>query len=236
MLHELLSIVVTSFASLIILFLLSKLMGNKQISQLSMFDYIIGISFGSIAAEMATELDTPVYSVVAMIIYAFVAYFISVLTSRSLKARRIITGTPILLMDAGTIYRENMRKARLDLSDFLTLCRISGYFNPADIQTAILEENGTVSFLPKSEARPMIPRDTEKYPLQEHVCANVILDGTVLSKTLGVLGHDEAWLKQQLAQLGYSNPREIYLATLDSEGKLMAYPMTQNEKRFSMFG
>ena len=235
MLADLLTIAVASVASLILLFALCKLMGNKQISQLSMFDYIIGISIGSVAAEMATELETPLYPALAMVLYALAAFGISVLTSRSLSARKLFTGKPILLMDAGVIYRENMKKARFDLSDFLTLCRISGYFNIADIQTAILEDNGTVSFLPKSEARPVAPRDLERYPTQEHICANVILDGTPLPRSLAAMGRDLNWLEKQLTSLGYRSAQEVYLATLDSEGKFLAFPMTKEKRRFSPF-
>ncbi len=235
MVTDILTVVLTSVVSLAVLFALCKLMGNKQISQLSMFDYIIGISIGSIAAEMATELEAPLYPLAAMVLYALAAFGISILTSRSLTARKLFTGKPILLMDAGVIYRENMRKARFDLSDFLTLCRINGYFNVNDIQTAILEENGTVSILPKAETRPLTPRDVEKYPTQEHVCTNVILDGIPLYRSLTAMGRDENWLNKQLASCGYGNAREVYLATLDSEGKFSAYPMKKETRQFSPF-
>ncbi len=215
----------TSLASLLVLFLLCKLMGNKQISQLSMFDYIVGISIGSIAAEMATELEQPWYSALAMIIFGLFALLVSILTSKWLWLRRAMTGQPILLMDAGVILRENMKKARFDLSDFLTLCRIQGYFDISDIQTAIMEENGTVSFLPKADARPLEPRDAAIFPPQEYLRHNVILDGVVLTRTLSALGRDEKWLIEQLHVLGYHRFRDIYLATLAADGTVKAFPM-----------
>ena len=232
---DLLSVLLSAFVSLLLLFLLCKLMGNKQISQLSMFDYIIGISIGSIAAELATELENPLRPAIAMVVYALAAFFISVLTSRSIRARKLFTGKPILLMDKGVIYKKNMQKARLDLSDFLTLCRIQGYYNVSDLETAILEENGTISFLPKSDARPVQPRDLHVYPKQEFVQANVILDGVVLNRTLQALGHDEAWLREQLKTLGYKSPKQIFLAVCDDTGQLSAFPMKEAEKEFSPF-
>ena len=126
---DLLKVLGTSVASIVALFLLAKLMGNKQISQLSMFDYIVGITIGSIAAEMATDLESPLRSLLAMVVYGLLAFFISVLTSKSLRARRVITGRPILLMSDGKIYRDNLKRARLDLTEFLALCRVSGYFD-----------------------------------------------------------------------------------------------------------
>ncbi|MDO4571761.1 MAG: DUF421 domain-containing protein [Clostridia bacterium] len=232
---ELLTIILTSLFSLALLFVLCKLMGNKQISQLSMFDYIIGISIGSIAAELATELEAPLQPAIAMVVYALIAFGISMLTSRSVRARKIFVGHPILLMDNGLIYRGNMRQARMNLSDFLRLARIQGYHNIADVQTAILEENGTVSFLPKAEARPVQPRDLQNYPKQDTVMTNVILDGVVLERTLKGLGHNVNWLKNELKTLGFQNPREVYLAVCSEDGKLTAYPMKDEKQAFSPF-
>ena len=126
---DLLMVAGTSAASVVTLFILTKLMGNKQVSQLSMFDYIIGISIGSIAAEFATELENPERSLIALIIYALSAYIVSVVTGKSTKIRKIIIGRPLILFDKGKLYRKNFKKARLDLSDFLTHCRNQGFFD-----------------------------------------------------------------------------------------------------------
>ncbi|MEG1523433.1 MAG: DUF421 domain-containing protein [Clostridia bacterium] len=221
--------------SLAILFLLCKLMGNKQISQLSMFDYIIGISIGSIAAEMATELENPLYPALAMVLYALTAFCISIATSKWVALRKFMTGKPILLLDNGVIYRENMKRARFDLSDFLTLCRINGYFDLSDLQTAILEENGTVSFLPKACARPLIPRDISQFPQQHYVCVNVILDGILLPRTLASTGHCESWLIEQLHSLGYQSYQSIFLATITKDDRISVFPMTKESPLYSPF-
>lgn len=126
---ELLKIAALSFGSLIFLFILTKLMGNKEISQLSMFDYIIGITIGSIAAEMSTALESDfMQPVVAMAVYAVVSIIISILSYKSIKARRIISGTSLILLDNGELYRNNLKKAKLDLNEFLMLCRTSRIF------------------------------------------------------------------------------------------------------------
>ena len=106
---DLVQVAVTSLVSLAAMFLLTKLMGNKQVSQMNLFDYVIGITVGSIAAEMATELDTPENSLVAMVVYAVAAVCISLWTNKSLGALRIITGKPLILMAGGVIYRENLK-------------------------------------------------------------------------------------------------------------------------------
>lgn len=126
---DLLKIVALSLGSVIFLFILTKLMGNKEMSQLSMFDYIIGITIGSIAAEMSTALENDfMQPVVAMAVYAVVSIIISVLSYKSLKIRRIISGNSLILLDNGEVYRDNLKKAKLDLNEFLMQCRTSRLF------------------------------------------------------------------------------------------------------------
>ena len=133
---DLLKVALTSASSVIALFLLTKLMGNKQISQLSAFDYITGISIGSIAAELAScqDIDKPLNNVLAIIVYGVAAYLISYVTTKNVSLRKIITGRPIVVMDKGQLYRRNLQKARIDMSDFLSMCRAKGYFDINQIE------------------------------------------------------------------------------------------------------
>lgn len=126
---DLLKIVALSFGSVIFLFILTKLMGNKEMSQLSMFDYIIGITIGSIAAEMSTALENDfMQPVIAMAVYAVVSIVISILSYKSIKIRRIVSGNSLILFDNGELYRDNLKKAKLDLNEFLMQCRTSRIF------------------------------------------------------------------------------------------------------------
>lgn len=222
---EILQVLITSAVSLAILFLLTKLMGSKQVSQLSMFDYIIGISIGSIAAEMATELEDPENSLAAMIVYGVIAFLVSVISQRSAKVRRVMSGRPLVIMDNGIIYRENLKKARIDLSDFLTQCRTSGYFDLNQIQTAVMEYNGAISFLPVSKYRPATPSDMDIQPEQEHLQITVIMDGHINKSNLKLSGNNEVWLTKQLHLQGYNNPSDVLLALCDNNNKLTVFPM-----------
>lgn len=226
---EIVQVILTAVLSLILLFVLTKLMGNKQISQLSMFDYVIGITIGSITAEMATELENPLYPAIAVAVYAIVAFGISVLTNKSLAARKVVTGVPLILMDAGVIYRESLKKARFDIGDYLALCRIAGFFDLSEIQTAILEENGTVSFLPKSELRPVHPADIGVFPAHSALTPNVIVDGILLRDNLVQAGHDEPWLRSELQSLGYNAYKQVFLACISKDDKLNVYPITRKK-------
>ncbi len=222
---EILQVLITSAVSLAVLFLLTKLMGNKQVSQLSMFDYIIGISIGSIAAEMATELENPENSLAAMIVYGVIAFLVSVISQRSTKVRKVMSGRPLVIMDNGIIYRENLKKARIDLSDFLTQCRTSGYFDLNQIQTAVMEYNGAISFLPVSKYRPATPSDMDIQPEQEYLQITVIMDGHINKSNLKLSGNNEVWLTKQLHLQGYNNPSDVLLALCDNNNKLTVFPM-----------
>lgn len=116
----------TTLLSLVVLFLLTKLMGAKQVSQMTMFDYVEGITIGSVAAELATDLDAPLNSLTALVLYGLAAVGISLWTSHSLTARRVLTGKPLVLLEDGVLYRDNLKKAKLDINEFLTFCRIAG--------------------------------------------------------------------------------------------------------------
>ncbi len=222
---DILQTALTSIISIIVLFLLTKLMGNKQLSQLSMFDYIIGISIGSIAAECSFENEHPERMVVAMLIYAASAYIVSIVTGRSTHLRKIIIGRPLILYDKGKLYRENFRKARIDLSDFLTHCRNQGFFDLSQIQTAVFEYNGSLSLLPVEGARPVTPADMDMQPAQREIMVNVILDGNVNKQNLKMTGNNEVWLGKQLREQGYNNAGEIYLGAVSTaDNTISLYP------------
>lgn len=220
-----LKIVLMSLGSALVLFLMTKLMGNKQISQLSMFDYVIGITIGSIAAEMSTELETPLHSVIALVVYGVLAFVISVVVQKSTGARKIIDGRALILLDNGKLYRDNFKKARIDLSEFLTSCRVEGYFDLRQVQTAVMESNGKISFLPVEANRPATPSDLGLNPQQEQIMPTVIMDGHIIKDNLQQAGKDEIWLKRQLKEQGFSNEKDVFLAMCDDQNALAVFPM-----------
>lgn len=233
---DLLKIVWLSLGSLLALFILAKIMGNKEMSQLSMFDYIIGITIGSIAAEMSTALENDfLQPLLAMIIYALASVVISFVSYKSLKVNRFLTGPSLILLDNSEIYRNNFKKAKLDITEFLMQCRTSGYFNLSDIQTAILEPNGKISFLPKADKRPATPSDMNISVPVDRVVVNVVLDGIVLKENLYNTGNDELWLEKQLVSQGIQNVDDIYLATCDCNNNLSVYLKKDLENKHDFF-
>lgn len=223
-LNDIFKILLLSIFSEIILFILAKLIGNKEMSQLSMFDYIIGITIGSIAAEMATSLENNFMEpLLSMIVYALIAAFISIISYKSIKFRRFIYGNSLILLDNGELYKKNFKTGKLDLNEFLMQCRINGYFNLNDIQTAILEANGKISFLPKASKKPVSPEDLNLTPEITTALTNIIIDGKILEENLEHTGNDLMWLTKELSKQNINNISDVFLATCDCKNNLSAY-------------
>lgn len=220
---DLLFTALTALFSFVYMFLIAKLMGHRQIAQLDSFDYIIGITVGSIAAELATELEEPMKPIVAMAVYGVMAVAVSRFTLRWQRSRKYIEGTPTILFHNGKLYRENLKKARVDLSEFLGLCRQQGYFDLNQIYTAVFEHNGALSILPLEADRPATPRDLQLEPQQTTFPTEVIMEGQVLGENLKRMGKEETWLKEQLKSQGFHSPKEIFLALCDQNGQLTCY-------------
>lgn len=220
---DFIKVILTSLLSAVALFIIAKIIGHKQMSQLDFFDYITGITIGSIAAELATELEEPLKPFIAMVVYGVVSFFLSVLTSKLQRLRKFVNGTPSIIMDSGKIYRNNMKKAKLDLSEFMVMCRQQGYFNLSDIQTAVFEYNGNLSILPVSDKRPVNPSDLKIETQKEYISTEVIMDGRVLHENLKRLNLDLKWLEGQIKVQGFSNVSEVFLGICDNDNQLTLY-------------
>lgn len=222
---DIIKVILTSFFSALILFIIAKIMGHRQVSQLDFFDYITGITIGSIAAEMATELETPWKPAIAMVVYGIISFSLNLITSKFPRTRKYINGSPAILMSGGKLYRKNMKKAKLDLSEFLMMCREEGYFDLNDIQTAVFENNGKLTVLPKSLNRPATPEDLNLNPKEDNINTEIIMDGRILEENLKRMGLDLTWLNKQLKAQGYRNAKEIYLGLCDKDNKLSLFAL-----------
>ncbi len=217
-------ILLTSVLSVIVLFLITRLIGYRQIAELSLFDYINGITIGSIGAELALAPLGEFYKpLIATGVYGLLTLMLALITDKSLPWRRKTVGPPLLLFSKGSFDGQNMKKARIDLSEFLMQCRELGYFDLSEIHTALIEPNGALSVLPYTAYRPVTPDDLHITGKEDGLFANVIMDGEVLEKNLRAIGFDRAYLEKELARGSYPSPKEIFLATLDKSGKLSVF-------------
>ena len=223
---DVIRVILTALLSVASLFFIAKLMGHKQVAQLDFFDYISGITIGSVAAELATELEKPWKPLIALAVYGLASVLLRVLTTKLPKTRKFINGTPTILMNSGKLYRKNLKKAKLELSEFLLLCREMGYFDLGEIQTAVFESNGKLSVLPKAANRPATPQDLKITVKEAHIGTEVILDGRVMSDNLSRMGKNEAWLEKQLKSQGYKDAKEIFLGIYRTEDNTLSlYPI-----------
>ena len=221
---DIIKVILTALLSVAALFVITKIMGHKQVAQLDFFDYVSGITIGSIGAELATELEEPHKPLIALAVYGLASVILTLLARKLPKTRKYINGTPTILMNGGKLYRKNLKKAKLDLSEFMLLCREQGYFDLDEIQTAVFEHNGRLSVLPKAENRPATPEDLKITVSSTHIGVEVIMDGCIMSENLSRIGRDENWLKKRLSRQGHKDVGEIFLGIYrPEEDKLTLY-------------
>lgn len=218
---DIMDIVLRSVISFAFLFLASRFMGKKQITQLNFFDYVVGISIGSIGAAMAVDGDIEYLSgLISLGIYAVLPVAMSLVTLKSIKGRRFFAGTPTILIQHGKILEKNLRKVRMHVHDILEECRIYGVYNLADVEFVILEPSGKLSFQLRS-AKQQVKREDLDLPAKPvGLPAIVIIDGVILEKHLKAMKLDHIWLIKELKKQNIESPKEVLLATYGLDGLL----------------
>ena len=209
---------------LALLFLIAKMIGKKQISQLNLFDYIIGITIGSIAADISLDLEKNLISgILAIFLYGLASYIISIVTLRSISLRRIFNGVPTVLVEKGKIIESGLKKSKIDVNDLLMEARENGYFNLDEIDYALMEVNGNISFLPKEKEKPVTKRDMKIKCSNEGLTVNAIIDSKYMVNNMKAINKDKEWLDHELKVNGYDNYDNILLATIDNNYKVTIY-------------
>ena len=227
---ELMNVIFRALISLVVLFLVTKLIGKKQVSQLSLFDYVIGISIGNFAAEMTINLESEeVYGILAVVIFGGIAYLVSILSIKSIKLRRFFMGTPTILIEHGKILQDSFYKVRYDINDMLEQCRIKGYYDISEIEYAIVEANGELSILPNGSSRNVTVKDMNLKEKKQGLCANVIIDGKIMYHNLKVINKDEEWLNNEL-NINGMKLEDIILSTVDINDRIVFYERNKKGK------
>lgn len=231
---EILDVILRCLISLITLFFVTKMIGKKQVSQFSLFDYVIGISIGNFAAEMALNLDSDyLHGTVAVIVFGIVAYLVSILTLKNLKMRKFFIGDPTIIIEDGKILYKNLKRTKFDINDLLEECRINGYFDISEIDYALMEANGKISFLAKPDYQKPTNKDLNIKKQKTGLCANLIIDGQIIHESLKIMHKNEKWLKHEIKVKGYKI-EDIILATLDLEETFKVYGKNVNSKAYDI--
>lgn len=209
---------------LIILFFITKMMGKKQISELNFFDYVVGITIGSIAADISLDIEkNMIAGIAALFIYGFISYIISFVSIKSILARRFFIGVPTVLVEKGKIIESGLKKTKIDVNDLLMGARENGYFNLDEIDYALMEVNGNISFLPKEKEKPVTKRDMKIKCSNEGLTVNAIIDGIYMINNMTAINKDKEWLNHELKVKGYNSYDNILLATIDNNYKVTIY-------------
>ena len=204
------------------------MLGKKQVSQLSLFDYVIGISIGNFAAEMTINLESQtVNGILAVFIFGIIAYLTSILTMKSMTLRRFFMSTPTVLIEKGEILIDGLKKVKFDVNDLLEVCRIKGYFDLTEIEYALMEANGDISILPKEKNRSVQLGDLNISNRQTEIFANVIIDGKIMKNNLKEINKSEEWLLSKIKDTDLAN---ILLAVSDINGNFKIYLKNNNVK------
>ena len=220
-----------SIISIIVLFGFTRLSGKKQISQLSFFHYVIGISIGSIAAAYAVDKELEFTGfLVSMIIYGVFPLILSQMNIKNYKFRKFLNGSPTILIQDGKIIENNLRKTKINVNELLEECRLKNAFNISEVEFAILETNGQVSVQPKSENLPVTIKDMAIDSEYKGLCANIIIDGNIIDETLQCLGKTKKWAENEIKKSGVTDISDILLAFMDSNGKISIYSNSDSPK------
>ena len=222
---DIIKVILTALLSVAALFIITKIMGHKQVAQLDFFDYVSGITIGSIGAELATELEEPDKPLIALCVWGGASLILNLIAHKIPRMRKYINGTPTILMNSGKLYRKNLKQAKLDLSEFMLLCREQGYFDLEEIQIAVFEHNGKLSILPKAANRPATPEELGITARATHIGVELIMDGKIMGENLARIGREEKWILNNLKLKGYDRAEEVFLAVYrEEEDRLTLYP------------
>ncbi|MDR7868813.1 MAG: DUF421 domain-containing protein [Sporomusaceae bacterium] len=219
------SVLETSYRTLIgfvVLLALTRILGKKQLGQLTYFTYITGIAMGNIAGDMVVHRDVGIADGVAgLIVWAVLTFLVEYVSLKSPTVRVALDGEPTIVIKRGRIMQQALAAHRLNMDDLSMMLRTNNVFSIQEIDYAILEPNGQLSILKKAQYDQASRQDLNISPQpRRYIPTEIVSDGRLLDRNLTELGLDRSWLDQQLAQAGYTSIDKIFLAELQCDGSL----------------
>lgn len=212
---------IKSVATFLILLILARLMGRKQLSQITFFDYIVGITIGSIAGSGIIDRDISMYdTIIALLVWSILPIIIGNINLKSIRTRKLIESDPVIIIQNGVVNEKNMKKVRYNIGDLLMQLREKGIFELSEVEFALLEAHGKLSVLKNSQSREVTLKDLNIQVPYKGMTIEVILDGAILNHNLSIINKDEAWLINELKNRNISDVNHIIYAGYTSEGNL----------------
>ncbi len=217
---EWLEIVVRTLTSVVSLFLLTKLLGKRQVTELSVFEYITGITIGSLAAYVSLDMEDNWYlGLIAMSVWAAVSFGIEIMQLKSKKFRDWVDGKATVLIKDGKILEDNLKKERLTIDELLEQLRSKNVFRVADVEFAVMEPSGDINVLLRNEQRPLTPAHLGIRVAPKPEPQTVIMDGQIQDEPLATMGLSREWLRTELDKIGVTL-ENVFIGQVDEFGQL----------------
>ncbi|WP_257967877.1 DUF421 domain-containing protein [Peribacillus deserti] len=211
-----------SLIFIVVLFVVTKILGKKHISQLSFFEYITGITLGDIAGEVILGEDMHImHGVAGILVFSAISYISDILTLKSRKFRAVIEGRDTVFIQDGKIREKGLKKEKYTIEDLAALLRDKGVFEIKDVEYAILEPKGKLSVLLKKENQPLTAKDLNLFLPNEKEPQTIIMDGQVIYEALAKTGKNIQWVKTELKKLG-TTIDQVFFAQVNTYGDLSA--------------
>lgn len=217
---ELTQVFTHSISVFILLLLLTRLIGKKFLAQMTFFDFVTGITIGTIGGAYVTTEVKGLYVLIGPIILTLLVLLTGIITFKSTPARKLIEGEPLVMIQNGKIFEENMKKIRYNLDDLMMQLREKDVFDLGEVEFAILEPHGQLSVQKKSQHLPLTPKDLHMNTQYKGVSSEIIRDGKIVAQNLEQNNLSHEWLYNELASRKIRNIRDIFLATLSTDGNL----------------
>lgn len=206
----------------ILIVLTLRLMGKRQIGQLQPSELVVAMMLSDLACIPMQNVGAPLMTGVLPTLTLMIAETtFSFLTLKSRRIRKIISGSPTILIEKGRVLEKELERLRFNIDDLLEELRAGGYANILDVEYAIIESNGNLSVIPKSNKRPVTPEDLSIAPPYEGLPFLLIADGSINQKALEKAGVTTEWLLERLNEYDLYKIEDVFLATLDSGGQLL---------------
>ncbi len=198
-----------------------RLMGKREIGQLSVFDFVISVMVAELSTLPMEDTSVPLYrSLISILLLVVLQLGVAIAQLKSHRFRHWVDGEPSVLVEHGQVKDREMKKVRYTMHDLLTQLREKGVLNVADVEFAILETSGQLSVFPKAAKRPVTPSDISQSVPMEAMPLPIIIDGTPVHKTLNIIGKTEMWLQNEISHRGYKSIQNVFFATIDNQGKI----------------
>jgi uncharacterized membrane protein YcaP (DUF421 family) len=226
----------TIFAYMLVLVAV-RIIGRKSISQMTFSDFAVGVTLGSVTANLALGSKHTAYSATAIIaVFTLLAVLTAYIRVKSLKGRKIVNSEPVIVIDNGRIVNRNMERIRITLNELSALLREKNVFSMGDVEFAIMESDGQLSVLPKAQKMPLTPEDMNIHATYKGLTKDLILDGNIMAENLISANKDEKWLLKELSKQSINDVRNVFYAGLDSSGGLYVSVRKESKEEHGQYG